>query len=266
MRAAVATVGNAAMVTGLYPLIPHLGLAASDGTMGRGAIGIARVVVEEWASALAVSALRPMGFLGLPGRRGSGPRPIVMVHGYAMNRANFVPLSRRLAARGLGPISGFEYWSLGSTARAARRLGRHIDRVLAVTGASQVDIIGHSMGGVVGRYFVQLDGGSAKVRNLITIGSPHGGTDIAAVGIGRPAKELYLGSAMLQRLEAAPLPEHTAFTVVWSRADALVPGAKSARVAGVDEIVFDDMGHLRMLLSARVAKAIADKLVNAAKR
>ena len=82
-----------------------------------------------------------------------------MLHGYAMNRANFVPLAQRLAAAQLGPIVGFEYWSLGRVSTAARRLGEFVTHVREQTGASQVDLVGHSMGGLVSTAYV---GGEQK--------------------------------------------------------------------------------------------------------
>ncbi|MCA9676519.1 MAG: alpha/beta fold hydrolase, partial [Myxococcales bacterium] len=216
--------------------------------------------LREWGVAVALSAARPTGFLGLPGKHGHGPRPIIVVHGYAMNRANFLPLALRLRRAGLGPVLGFEYWTLGKTASAARGLARYVDAVRAATGAAQVDVIGHSMGGVVGRYFVQLGGGDGVVANLITIGAPHAGTDVSAIGLGRPTKELFFGSTLLARLRAAPLPTRTRWTVIWSRSDALVPGARQARVAGVEEIVYDDLGHLSLLASRRVADEVIARL------
>jgi pimeloyl-ACP methyl ester carboxylesterase len=157
-------------------------------------------------------------------------------------------------------VLGFEYWSLGKTASAAKRLAEYIDEVRASSGATEVDVIGHSMGGVVGRYYVQLGGGDGVVRNLITIGSPHAGTDVSAVGIGRPTKELFFGSNLLERLRTAPLPRQTRMTVIRSRSDALVPGARQARILGVEEIVYDDLGHLALLTDERVAAAIIERL------
>src|SRR5262249_36107271 len=183
-----------------------------------------------------------------------------VVHGYAMNRFNFVVLAARLARAGLGPIVGFEYWTLGKTASAARRLGEFVERVRAETGAVEVDVIGPSMGGVVGRSYVTFGGGAGVVRNLVTIGSPHAGTEVAPVGLGRPAKELFLGSALMQRLAAARRPRHTKLTVIWSRADALVSGPAQVRIDGVDEIVVDDLGHLSMLASRVVADALIARL------
>jgi len=259
-RGVLAALSNVAMASGAYPLVPHLGMAAMRHRAGGGVRLHLGIAAREWAIAVALSAVRPVGFLGLPGARVRGPRPIVVVHGYAMNRANFVPLAARLARAGLGPVIGFEYWSLGKTASAARRLGRFIDEIRVATGAAEVDVIGHSMGGVVGRYYVTLGGGDGIVRNLITIGTPHSGTDLSALGIGRPAHELLFGSSLLTRLETAPRPRHTRTTVIWSRVDALVPGAHDAHLDGVDEMVVEDRGHLSMLVSKRVADAIIQRL------
>src|SRR5688572_21934999 len=125
-RGVLAAASDIAMMTGVYPLAPALALRAR----GRGGPGL-RAALAEWGLALAVSAARPIGFLGLPGRAARGPRPIILVHGYAMNRANFLPLAARLARAGLGPIVGFEYWTLGKTASAAKKLGALVDEVRA---------------------------------------------------------------------------------------------------------------------------------------
>jgi pimeloyl-ACP methyl ester carboxylesterase len=249
-RGVIAMASDVAMLTGVYPLVPH----ALRGTGGLG------VALREWALAIGASAARPAGFFGLPGRSGHGPRPIILVHGYAMNRANFLPLAARLSRAGLGPVIGFEYWTLGKTASAARRLAALVAEVRERTGAATVDIVGHSMGGVVGRYYVALGGGDGVVANLITLGSPHAGTDASAVGIGRPIRELLGGSSLLTRLATAKPPTATRITVIWSSADALVPGAREARLAGVEELVFDDLGHLGLLASRRVATAIVERL------
>jgi len=260
-RGVIAALSDVAMVTGLYPLVPHALLAVSRWKSGkpRPPHGV-RTALREWWWSVALSAARPLGFVPLPGHRQRGPRPIIVLHGYAMNRANFLVLSRRLAAAGLGPVLGFEYWSLGKTASAAKRLAEYVEEVRAATEADQVDLIGHSMGGMVARYYVTLLGGDGAVANLITLGSPHAGTDVSAVGIGRPAKELLLGSSLVQRLDAAPPPERTRLTVIWSRADALVPGAHSARVPGASEHVFDELGHVTLLADRRVADLVVERL------
>ena len=253
-RAGVAAVSQAMMVTGAYPFVPHVWRA------WRGEAPPWRAALAEWGAAVAASTLRPAGFLPLPGARTQGPRPVIVLHGYAMNRANFVPLAFRLARAGIGPIVGFEYWTLGRTAAAARQLAWFVDRVQDATGATEVDIIGHSMGGVVARYYVALGGGDGVVRHLVTLGSPHAGTDVSAIGVGHPMRELVTGSTLLQRLAAAPTPEHTRLVTIFSRSDALVPAAAQRAISGAERIDFDDLGHVALLGSRRVAKAIIVRL------
>jgi hypothetical protein len=66
-----------------------------------------RVGVVAWSALL--SAARPAGFLPLPGAHTHGPRRIVLLHGYAMNRANFLLLAFRLRRAGLGPGASLNY-------------------------------------------------------------------------------------------------------------------------------------------------------------
>jgi len=258
-RGAIALASDLLMASGVYPLVPHAAMMVSRWRRQRPSPpNQLRVALREWGAAVALSAARPLGFLPLASAR--GPRPVIVLHGYAMNRGNFVVLARRLARAGLGPVLGFEYWSLGRTRNAALRLAEYVEEVRAATGAAEVDLIGHSMGGVVARYYVTLLGGDGKVANLITLGSPHAGTDVSAIGLGAPAKELFFNSTMLQRLEAAPRPTHTRVTVIWSRSDCLVPGATNARIAGADEVLFDDLGHLSLLTDRRVAAEVVARL------
>ncbi len=163
-RGGVAAVSQAMVLTGLYPLFPHAVRALGRGDVGERPV---RAALAEWGISAALAAARPAGFFPLPGANVRGPRPVIVLHGYAMNRANFVPLAYRLARAGVGPIVGFEYWTLGRTAAAARQLGWFVDHVRSVTGSETVDVIGHSMGGVVARYYVTLAGGDGVVRRLI---------------------------------------------------------------------------------------------------
>jgi pimeloyl-ACP methyl ester carboxylesterase len=241
----------------VYPGLPHVWRAVARHPLGERPL---RAVLVEWAISALLSIARPAGFFPLPGARTRGPRPIILLHGYAMNRANFLLLALRLRRAGLGPVIGFEYWSLGRTGEAARQLARFVDEVRAATGAREVDLIGHSMGGVVGRYYVSLGGGDGVVHNLVTLGSPHSGTELSSLSLGHPARELVLGSALLTRLAAAPPPAHTRVTVVWSLADALVPGARQLALPGAAVLTFPDLGHVSLLGSRRVARELIARL------
>ena len=253
-RGGIAVVANALMFTGLYPLVPW-----AVRRLRREQPGPLRGALREWAMSMLVSVARPAGHLPLPGAGARGPRPVIVLHGYAMNRANFVVLGSRLSRAGIGPIFGFEYWTFGRVAAAARQLGWFVDEVRAETGADSVDIIGHSMGGVVGMYYVTLAGGDGVVTNLVTLGSPLHGTDVSAP-LGHAGRELVMGSKLITRIAAAAVPTTTKVTNIWSKSDALVPGAAQKPLPGADTILYDDLGHVALLGSRRVANEIVSRL------
>jgi pimeloyl-ACP methyl ester carboxylesterase len=255
-RAALAATSNLAMVTGLYPFAPHalmtLGRRRAPALRGHGRLA------TEWALGVAVSAVRPLGYVAPVWRgRRRGTRPVVLVHGYAMSRAYFLLLISRLGRAGLGPFYGFEYWTLGKVASAARRLGEFVEELCRFHGVDSVDLVGHSMGGVVARYYVALGGGASRVRHLVTLGSPHSGTAVSYFGVGRPVHELLPGSALIARLDAAGLPKSVRALAIWSRSDAMVWSEAQARLPGARMVSFDDLGHLGLLASRRVAREVA---------
>jgi pimeloyl-ACP methyl ester carboxylesterase len=256
-RGVLAFGGNAAMLSGLYAVVPELFPGPSKRPHPGRRI---KAVAGEWVASTAVALTRPFGHLGLPvGVRRPGGRPVIMVHGYAMSRANFLLLARRLHSDGLGPFFGFEYWTLARLEHSARRLARYVERVRLATGHDQVDIIGHSLGGLVARYYVALEGGTEAVRNLITIGSPHSGTHTSKFGFGPVSRQMRPGSPTLTRLASVPPPACPVLSV-WSRSDAMVVPAASARLTWADEVVFEDLGHLSMLASRRVARLVSERL------
>ena len=262
LRTAIAAAGSAGVVSGLYPLGNQLLTAIGRRRLKRRQPpGLVRAVALEWAVALAVSAARPLGLFGLPvsGPPARGPRPVLLLHGYAMGRMNFFLLARRLHRAGLGPLVGFEYASLGSIRRAAAALGAFVDQLTGELG-TRVDLVGHSLGGVVARTYVCDGAGAGRVENLITIGSPHAGTWFSRFGVGSSSVEAKVDSPFLRELASRPIPPGVRATAIWSRADGLVSSPLFARLPGAEEIVYDDLGHLTMLASPRVAAEVIARL------
>jgi len=263
-RTLVAVGGTAATAAGVYPVANQASVALWRMARGRKQPArLARAVAGEWAMAGLVAAARPLGFFGVPVLRpgARGPRPVLLLHGYAMGRANFVVLANRMALAGLGPLIGFEYWTLGGVAPASAALASFVEELCARLGVAAVDLVGHSLGGVIARDYVTSGGGAARVANVITIGSPHGGTPFSRFGLGRTAVELGAGSAFVRELAARPAPASVRFTAIWSRADGLVSSRAQAALAGAELIEFQDLGHLAMLASPRVAREVIARLL-----
>jgi pimeloyl-ACP methyl ester carboxylesterase len=222
-------------------------------------VGAALMLMVPWPLWLVLGASYASAVEG-EGRARGRRRPVVLLHGFFMNRTQWLWLGRRLAGRGLGPLYGTSYFSPQSVAESARHLERFIEGVRAREDAERVDIVAHSLGGVVARYYIERLGGATRVGRLITIGSPHKGTRLGRFGLGLvpSAREIVAESPLLGGL--AP-PDGAAYVSVWSRADAVIIPADASSIAPAGEDhVFDDMGHLTMLLSRRVVDVIARRL------
>ena len=126
-------------------------------------------------SALATAAAStPLGFLLRDGEfdpAARHPTPVVLVHGLLGNASNFLFLRRVLAARGIRNLSSFSYLPSVDVPRVADRLADTIQAVSDATGGTQVDVVGHSFGGLVARYMIEMEEGRL-VRRLVTLGSP----------------------------------------------------------------------------------------------
>jgi len=186
--------------------------------------------------------------------------PIILLHGFGMNRTQWIWMARRLRARGHGPIYGLNYFSLQPVESSAKLLSRFVDEILEREHVTQLDIVAHSLGGIVARYYIERLSGGRKIQRLVTIGTPHAGTRMGHFGIGIPAaRDLRGGSVLLTDL--GPVRPGSVYTSIWSRSDAVVQPPESASIvpAGTDE-VFDDLGHLSLVLSPRVVAVIDARL------
>ena len=100
------------------------------------------------------------------------PTPVVLVHGLFSRPGHFRFLHRFLVARGFQNFAAFSYAPRVDHEQLAGRLGRMIEAVCEVTGAAEVDVVGHSLGGLIARHLVD-SGGSRRVRRLVTLGAPY---------------------------------------------------------------------------------------------
>jgi triacylglycerol lipase len=110
--------------------------------------------------------------------------PVVIVAGTSANQplaeVFYAPMAERLRRDGFRPfIFGLPGGGLGDIADTSTALAAFVDSVRAQSGAARVDLVGHSQGGLVGRYFVKNLGGAAEVDSLVSLGTPHYGTALA---------------------------------------------------------------------------------------
>ena len=181
-----------------------------------------------------------------PGRR----PPVLLIHGYGCSRAAWWWLRRRLEAAGwtvatinLEPI----YTSIETY---VEQVARRIDEVLVETGAKQLITVGHSMGGLVARAYLRRHG-KGKVILMVTLGTPHAGSELARIAIGQNAHQMTPGNAWLKALNSEAPSVKT--LTIYSPHDNYVMPQSNLDLPGGQSQLIDGLGHLSMLYSQRVA-------------
>jgi pimeloyl-ACP methyl ester carboxylesterase len=187
-----------------------------------------------------------------------GP-PIVLVHGYMHNRVGFVGLARALARRGRGPIFAINYPWFASIESNAVRLTRFVDDVIHRTGSPRVDLVCHSMGGLIAMEMMRLSAasGAAPVRRCVTIATPHAGVAWRGPILGVGGASLRRGSKLL----AAQAEQKLAVPClsIFSTHDNVVHPKDTSRLMtrGGRDLEVPEVAHLSILFSPRVAEAVA---------
>src|ERR1044071_5075698 len=153
-------------------------------------------------------------------RRGAGfgdlspeSPPVLIIHGFLGTRGSMYMLERRLVDDGFVVVS-FNLGTLNvrDIRRSAFLIHRKIERILAQTPSQKIDIVGHSLGGLIGLYYVKKLGGHARVRKLIMMGTPIRGTWAALMGVmtlglwSTSSWQLLPRSRFLDELAQGPMP------------------------------------------------------------
>ena len=187
---------------------------------------------------------------------------VLLVHGYMCNRAVWRGWLPRLSSTAnvatlnlepvFGPIEGY-----------AGRIAQAVERLREASGAPQVTIVAHSMGGLATRAYLRSHGTSAVCR-VITVATPHYGTVFARLGLGCNARQMRPDSDFLRALNAAPEP--VPFVCVAASDDNLIVPRASPLLSGWPSIRIERVGHLAMLNDARVLEAVMEAVSHPAER
>ncbi|MDQ1617799.1 MAG: triacylglycerol lipase [Actinomycetota bacterium] len=177
------------------------------------------------------------------------PGPVLLVPGYGGGTAVLEQLAGRLRAAGrqatVVPMPGD---ATGDLRAQALVLGAAVLAAKAA-GAASVDVVGFSAGGVVARLWAANDGGAADARRIVTLGSPHHGTDLATfAGALAPdqcplaCRQLAPGSDLITELnQGDETPDGPLWVSIWTTQDQVVIPADSARLSGARNVVVQDV-------------------------
>jgi len=213
--------------------------------------------------------LYPLGFAGasvpaLPTiwiRKPQARPPVLFIHGVLHNPSAFTWLKQNLALYGW---RDFKEMNLLTTVHSiptmAEQTAQHVEGLMRKYSVSQVDIVAHSMGGIIARYYTQLLGGDGKVRNLITLGTPHLGTELSRYSLLPHVRELAPGSQTITALRNCPPPQVTQGISISGALDILMWPRDCVWWEGVRNIHLRGVGHAGLLFSRRVLQIVVAHL------
>ncbi len=203
-------------------------------------------------------------------------RPILLIHGFGGTRRIFYILEKRLAKSGHGVFSihlggVFDTFNTHSIDWVAGKVKNKLDRLRNIYGFQELDIIGHSKGGLIGMYLVKALGYEKYVRKIIGLATPHNGTPTALLClltplglISKSLRQMIPASSFLKKLIDLPYPKKTAFVSIYSKTDWMCPypscvlhGPKSASIKNIE---LKNINHAEFVTKKGVFKLILKEL------
>lgn len=192
--------------------------------------------------------------------------PILFIPGLADNKSIFAAARQALATTGRTTVGSFGYHAWDRDVRAiAARLATRVEQACADTGAARVHLVGHSLGGLIARYYVQRLGGGARVDTVVTLGTPHSGTLAAWLLAPVPlVRQLRPNSELLAELAADTPACPTRFLAISSDIDEFVLPPRRGVMEHPDliirNVVLSGVGHLGLPSHPQVVREVCDAL------
>jgi pimeloyl-ACP methyl ester carboxylesterase len=212
---------------------------------------------EIWAYARQASLLhRDIGRPPLPEAL-RGEDVVIGLHGIFATAGVMRPLRATLERQGVATLA-MSYMAGPGVATLAERLGDWLSGFDA-----RIHLVGHSLGGVVARYFA-VHTRDERVVQTISLASPFGGVKVAAVarfGLSIPfARDLDEGSPLLRELRLAKGVPHLSLI---ASEDHVVQAPVAHALPGGEVVVLDGVGHNGMLFDERVAECVSQRVLRA---
>ncbi|RJO74560.1 MAG: alpha/beta fold hydrolase [Myxococcales bacterium] len=189
-----------------------------------------------------------------------GHPPLIFVHGLGGNRGNFLLMALYLRLYGRKRSYKIHFDPGQTIEQMAVALAHFIQDVRQATGSESVDLIAHSMGGLVARLALSEPGLDGAARTLITMGAPHKGTYSARFANTEVTRALRPDSELMRRLAAMGWPKGVRGATFFSRNDLFVLPAESATAEGAEAVDATPFTHYSYLIDPRCFVKVAQAL------
>ncbi len=188
-------------------------------------------------------------------RAPDGYPPLILVHGLGSNRGSWTPLRWYLRMNGRRRIYAFGF-EKGKLEDIAVKLDEFIRDVLSVTGEKEVDIIAHSLGGLISRYAIQNLGLDKRVGTFIAIATPNQGTWAAQYANTDKILAMRPDAEFILNLNAQKFPAHIRFMTVGSNRDIYVIPFDSMAHPDAKNVFIPGLSHSQHLMSCKVFRTV----------
>ncbi|WP_020675451.1 alpha/beta fold hydrolase [Geopsychrobacter electrodiphilus] len=189
-----------------------------------------------------------------------GETPILLLHGLFNNRASWFWFKWALRRRGFNNLVTINLSSYHNEESLTEQVAKRVDELRFSLDVEKVHLVGHSMGGIIARNYLQLRGGENKVDRCVFLGTPHAGSKLTPFALSPLSNSLVPNSDFLKRLADSPMPPNTRLFNVYSKKDNMVVPTHSAHLEGFDNIVLDRIGHTGLLYRRKAIDAVATAL------
>lgn len=249
----------------LGALVATVLTAVKSRTPGQPGLWWRSLVFEFWAGLVIFMLRQPWAktpAVLLPDSTTPVHVPVVLVHGYLCNHRVWDAITRRLLAAG-HPVLAVNLEPLfTSIDRYAPLIEQAVETLRRHTGASQVALVGHSMGGLVIRAWMRAHG-HARVARVLTLGTPHAGTQVAPSGRTPNGAQMEWQSQWLQTLAQGETPHaRSLMRIALTPQDNIVFPQMAQVLDGVPVTVFEGRGHLELCLDDAVINWVLQELTD----
>jgi len=191
--------------------------------------------------------------------------PVVLVHGFMGTRGTMLPLTRRFQRDGRVVFSyAYGTLNLASIRRSAEDLASQLRGICEKLEVDRVDVVGYSMGGLIGLHAVKFLQGQNYIRNLVMMGSPLRGTWVGLAGVATCGAfspsvwQVLPGSAFLEDLLSAPVPAGVRLRQIHAASDAFCPPPGPIEGVAARDYIMLAGGHSSLVVAAHFYDACCE--------
>lgn len=209
--------------------------------------------------------LWPLAFLGSDNEYNYNKKdtrtPVLFIHGWTENRRNWRWIIKHLSLF----ISDRCFYTINLTPidsnleTYAVQVKNKIDEILAISKHDKVILVGHSMGGILSRDYVRTNG-HQHVEKIITLGSPHKGTTLGFLALGKAVKQMLPNCEYLRELAKDENIKNVDVHCIASVHDNLVVPFHYAWLDHSTNYMLTHYGHVSMMKSPQTFSILREIL------